>query len=36
MEDYIWEIATSFIQVLLPLTTLKFIFNYLRQFVFND
>ena len=36
MENYVWAIATTFIKVLIPLTTIKLILNYLRQFLFND
>lgn len=36
MEDYIWQIATVFIKVLIPFVTVKFVLNYLRQFLFND
>ena len=36
MENYIYEIAISCVNVLIPFTTIKFILNYLRQFLFND
>lgn len=36
MEYLIFGIATATVASLLPLFTIKFTFNYLRQFLFND
>lgn len=37
MENFIWKFASIIVAGLFPVfLTLKFMFNYLRQFLFNN
>lgn len=36
MEDFIFSNAVDLVKILLPLMTIKFVLNYIRQFLFND